>query len=301
MDHPMRRFEHGGAHIAALYDEKTGSWQYVISDPATRACAIIDPVWDFDEKAAATSTRNAEALLAHVRDEGLKVQWILDTHPHADHFSAAQWLKDRLGAPTAIGEKVTGVQALWKEIYGLGADFPDDGRQWDRLFKAGDTFQVGELEGRVLFSPGHTMASITYVIGANAFVHDTLMMPDAGTSRADFPGGDCHALYASIQEILALPDDTGIFVGHDYGPGGRNPECFSTVAQQKAENIHVGGGRSEAAFTALRDERDATLPLPKLMLYALQVNIRGGRLPETDAAGRVFFRIPADRFTPPER
>lgn len=299
MNHPMHHFEHGGAHIAALHDGKTGSWQYVVSDPATKACAIIDPVWDFDEKAAATSTRNAEVLLAHVRDEGLQVEWILDTHPHADHFSAAPWLKARLGAPTAIGDKVTGVQALWKDLYGLDADFPTDGRQWDRLFMAGDTFRVGGLEGRVLFSPGHTLASITYVIGGNAFVHDTLMMPDAGTSRADFPGGDSHALYGSIQDILALPDDTGVFVGHDYGPDGRDPECFSTVARQKAENIHVGGGQSEAAFVALRDKRDATLPLPRLMLYALQVNIRGGRLPEPEADGRVFFRIPANRFEPP--
>ena len=295
----MQTFAHGGAEIAAFHDARTGSWQYVIADPKTRAAAIIDPVWDFDEKAAATSTRNADAILAYVAEAGLKVEWILDTHPHADHFSAAPYLKDRLVAPIAIGEKVTGVQALWKDLYGLGDNFPTDGRQWDRLFKPGDTFDVGGLKGRVMFSPGHTLASITYVIGGNAFVHDTLMMPDAGTSRADFPGGDSRALYGSIQDILALPDDTGVFVGHDYGSGGRDPACFSTVADQKADNIHVGGGRSEADFIALRDTRDATLPLPNLMLYALQVNIRGGRLPEPEANGRVFFRIPANRFEPP--
>ncbi len=259
----MQTFTHGGAEIAAFHDATTGSWQYVVIDPATRAAAIIDPVWDFDEKAAATSTRNAAEILGFVRDRELKVEWILDTHPHADHFSAAPWLQAELGAPTAIGEKVAGVQALWKDLYGLPDDFPTDGRQWDRLFKAGETFRVGELTGRVMFSPGHTLASITYVIGDNAFVHDTLMMPDSGTSRADFPGGDARALYRSIRDILALPDDAGIFVGHDYGPDGREPACFSTVVEQKARNIHVGGDRSEADFVALRERRDATLTSSK--------------------------------------
>lgn len=292
----MRHVTHGGAHVAALHDERTGSWQYVVSDPDTGAAVIVDPVWDFDEKAAATSTRNADALLDHVREAGLKVEWILDTHPHADHFSAAPYLREKLGAPTAIGEKVRGVQALWKDIYRLPDSFPTDGRQWDRLFAEGDTFSVGGLEGRVMFSPGHTLASITYVIGGCAFVHDTLMMADAGTSRADFPGGDPQALYRSIRDILALPDDTGVFVGHDYGPDDREPACFSTVAEQRRDNIHVGGGRSDAEFVALRNARDATLPLPNLMLYALQVNIRGGVLPSEDADGRVFFRIPANYF-----
>lgn len=295
----MKHFTHGEAEIAAFHDQKTGSWQYVVVDPSTRAAAIIDPVWDFDEKAAATSTRNADGILDYIRGRNLTVEWILDTHPHADHFSAAPYLKDKLGAPTAIGDRVTGVQAMWKDLYGLADDSPMDGRYWDRLFKPGDTFKVGALDGRVMFSPGHTMASITYVIGANAFVHDTLMMPDSGTSRADFPGGDSGALFRSIQDLLALPDQTGVFVGHDYGPEGRDPACFSTVAEQKADNVHMGGGKSEAEFIALRDERDASLPLPNLMLYALQVNIRGGRLPEADANGRVFFRIPANRFNPP--
>lgn len=296
----METISHGGATIAAFHDKQTGSWQYVVSDPATRAAAIIDPVWDFDEKAAATSTRNADRIASYIRDQNLEVAWLLDTHPHADHFSAAPYLQEKFAAPTAIGEKVRGVQGLWKGLYGLDDDFPTDGRQWDRLFSEGDTFKVGDLDAKVMFSPGHTMASITYVIGGNAFVHDTLMMPDAGTSRADFPGGDSHALYRSIQDILTLPEDTGVLVGHDYCPGGREPACFSTVATQKADNIHVGGGRSEADFVALRDERDATLPLPKLMLYALQVNIRGGRLPEPESNGKAFFRIPANQFEPPK-
>lgn len=295
----MEYFKHGGAEIAAFHDQKTGSWQYVVVDPSTRAAAIIDPVWDFDEKAAATSTHNADRILHHIRERDLRVEWILDTHPHADHFSAAPYLKEKLGAPTAIGDKVTGVQALWKGLYGLADDFPTDGAFWDRLFQPGDNFRLGNLECRVMFSPGHTMASITYVIGGSAFVHDTLMMPDAGTSRADFPGGDATALYRSIQELLALPGGTGVFVGHDYGPDGREPACFSTVAEQRADNVHVGGGKSEAEFVALREERDASLPLPALMLYALQVNIRGGRLPEPEADGRVFFRIPANQFRPP--
>lgn len=295
----MKVIEHGGARVAALHDAKTGSWQYVVSDPATGAAVVIDPVWDFDEKAAATSTRNADTLLAYIAEARLKVEWILDTHPHADHFSAAPYLKERLGAPTAIGEKVRGVQSLWRGIYSLGDELPVDGGQWDRLFAEGDTFSLGTLPVRVMFSPGHTMASITYVIGGCAFVHDTLMMPDAGTSRADFPGGDSRALYRSIQAILALPMETGVFVGHDYAPNGREPAFFSTVAEQKAANSHLKGGVSEADFTALRDKRDATLPLPSLMLYALQVNIRGGRLPPPDQSGRSFLRVPVNYFASP--
>lgn len=286
------------ALVHSLYDTKTGSFQYVIADPASRQAAIIDPVLDFDEKSGHVATTNADALLAHVAREGLEVAWILDTHPHADHFSAAPYLKERLGAPMAIGERVTAVQTLWKDIYGLD-DLATDGRQWDRLFTDGDTFAIGALQARVVFSPGHTMASISYVIGSNAFVHDTLMMPDSGTSRADFPGGDAHQLYATLQRILALPDDTALFVGHDYGKDGRDPACMSSVAEQRARNIHLAGDVDEATFVRTRQTRDATLPLPALMLHALQVNIRGGRLPEPEANGRRYLRIPLGQFTPP--
>ena len=285
------------AIVASFYDKKTGSFQYVITDRATRSAAIIDPVLDFDEKAASTSTRNADEIIKYIEDERLKVEWILDTHPHADHFSAAPYLAERFGAPRAIGEKVIGVQKLWKDIYCL-PDFPADGSQWDRLFVAGDTFRVGEIEGRVLFSPGHTLASISYVFGDVAFVHDTLMVPDSGTSRADFPGGDAHALYRSIREILALPGDTATFVGHDYGKDGREPMCVATIAQQRAENIHVKDGINEEQFVRIRKERDATLLLPDLMLAALQVNIRGGRLPEPECDGRSFLKVPLDYFKP---
>ncbi|WP_299257472.1 MBL fold metallo-hydrolase [uncultured Kushneria sp.] len=213
----------GRPTVAGFFDPRTFSIQYVVSDPATRRCVIIDPVLDFDEKAGATATLQADALLEYIEHEGLEVDWILDTHPHADHFSAARYLHDKTGAPTAIGRPVTQVQTLWKEIYHW-PDLRDDGSQWDRLFDDGDTFQLGELEVRVMHSPGHTLASITYVIGDAAFVHDTLFQPDFGTARADFPGGSAHQLWHSIQAILALPDDTRLFTGHDYMPDGRLPE-----------------------------------------------------------------------------
>lgn len=294
----LRHHPRDDALIQSLHDARTGSFQYVVADPATRMAAIIDPVLDFDEASGSISTANADALIAHVQREGLTVAWILDTHPHADHVSAAAYLKDALGAPMAIGAHVTGVQALWQEIYGFD-DLATDGRQWDRLFSDGDTFAIGTLTVRVLFSPGHTLASVSYLVGSNAFVHDTLMMPDSGTSRADFPGADPHQLYATLQSILALPGDTALFVGHDYGRDGRAPACMSTVDEQRAHNIHLAGNVAEADFVRTRQARDATLPLPKLMLHALQFNIRGGRLPEPDDRGRRFLRIPLGRFTPP--
>lgn len=282
--------------VKSFWDEPTGSWQYVFHDPETMKGAIVDPVLDFDPFSGATSTANAERILDYVREAGIEVVWILDTHPHADHFSAAQWLSERTGAPTGIGEKVTGVQALWKDIYNLPPEFPTDGRQWDRLFADGETFMIGEIPVRVMFSPGHTLASITYVAGDAAFVHDTLMMPDSGSSRADFPGGSSKALYDSIQAILALPDDTRIFVGHDYAPGGREARCEATVAEHKVANVHFRDAPSEAMFRALRDARDATLPLPRLMLAALQINIRGGRLPDAEGNTRSYLKIPLNAF-----
>lgn len=287
--------------VKAFYDAKTGSVQYVASCPATRKAVIIDPVWDFDEMAARTCPVNAEEIAAYVASEGLDVVRILDTHPHADHFSAGPYLKDKLGAPTAIGEHVVEVQKLWKSIYNLPGSFATDGSQWDHLFKDGETFEVGKLPGRVIFSPGHTLASVTYVIGDAAFVHDTLMMPDSGTSRADFPGGNARELYASIQRILSLPDETRIFVGHDYGRNGRKPQWESTVREQRESNIHLRGGTTETEFVRLREARDAELPLPHLMLAALQVNIRGGRLPEAEDNGVSYLRIPLNRFSGPSQ
>lgn len=278
--------------VKGFYDRRTGSIQYVAACPVTRRCAIIDAVLDFDEKSGATATRNADAILAYVQDNDMTVEWILDTHPHADHFSAAQYLKGKVGAPTAIGERVVKVQELWKRIYNF-PDLPVDGSQWDRTFADGDTFTVGDLTGRVMFSPGHTLASITYVIGDAAFVHDTLFMPDSGTARADFPGGDAAMLWRSIQNILSLPAETRVFTGHDYRPGGRKALWESTVAEQIASNIHMKC-KSEDEFVRFRQAKDASLPMPKLILHALQVNIRGGKLPEPEANGRRYLKFPLD-------
>ncbi|MER9356496.1 MBL fold metallo-hydrolase [Mesorhizobium sp. M0514] len=279
--------------VAGFYDKPTGAIQYVVTDPVTRRCAVIDPILDFDEKSGATATKNADALLDFIRENGLKLEWILDTHPHADHFSAAHYLRERTGAPTAIGDRIIEVQALWKAIYNW-PDFPADGSQWDRLFGEGETFMIGNLPVKVLFSPGHTLASITYVIGDAAFVHDTLFMPDSGSARTDFPGGSAARLWHSIQGILALPDEARVFVGHDYQAGGREPCWESTVAEQRAKNIHLVAARSEAEFVDLREARDKTLPMPRLILHALQVNMNGGRLPEPEANGRRYLKFPLD-------
>ena len=278
--------------VKGFYERRTSSVQYVVSDPATRKCAIIDPVLDFDEKSGATATSSADAILDYVEDHGLAVDLILDTHPHADHFSAAHYLAERTGAPTGIGEHVVDVQALWKSIYNWPV-FPADGSQWDRLFKDGERFRIGQLDAEVIFSPGHTLASITYVIGDAAFIHDTIFMPDYGTARADFPGGSAVALWKSIQRILALPDETRLFTGHDYRPAGRGPRWESTVAEQKRSNPHIAN-RTEAEFVALREARDAMLPMPQLILHALQVNIAGGRLPAPEANGIRYLKFPLD-------
>lgn len=277
--------------IAAFFDPRTWSVQYVVSDPKSRQCAIIDPVLDFDEKSGATATTNADRLLDFVRAQDLEVQWILDTHPHADHFSAASYLKTKTGAPTAIGARIVDVQKLWAGIYNWPS-LRTDGSQWDRLFDKGDTFEIGGIKAGVMFSPGHTLASVTYVVGDAAFVHDTVFMPDSGTARTDFPGGSANALWATIKDIIALPDDTRIFVGHDYQPGGREPRWESTVAAQKNHNIHLTRYEREEDFVAFRNERDSTLPMPKLILHALQININGGRLPEPEANGKRYLKFP---------
>ncbi|WP_417580629.1 MBL fold metallo-hydrolase [Pelagibacterium sp.] len=279
--------------VTGFYEPRTSSIQYVVVDPETKKCAIIDPVLDYDEKSGRTGTMQADTLLAFIKDEGYELEWILDTHPHADHFSAAQYLKGKTGAPTAIGEKVVEVQKLWKGIYNW-PEFRADGSQWDRLFADGEVFKVGNIPARVIFSPGHTLASITYLIGDAAFVHDTLFMPDSGTARADFPGGSSEVLWNSIQTILALPDQTRVFTGHDYQPGGREPQWESTVAEQKATNIHMAKYTTKDAFQAVRDARDKTLPMPKLILHALQINTNGGRLPEPESNGTRYLKIPLD-------
>ncbi len=252
--------------VAGFYDARTGSIQYVVSCPTTRRCAIIDPVLDFDEKSGSTATTCADRLLEHIAIHDLTLEWILDTHPHADHFSAASYLKARTGAPTTIGEHIVEVQRIWKEIYNW-PDLACDGSQWDRLFSDGDTFRIGDLEVRVMHSPGHTLASISYIVGDAAFIHDTLFMPDSGSARADFPGGSADSLWSTIERILSLPDQTRLFTGHDYMPDGREALWESTVAEQRLKNPHVAG-RSRAEFVEIRQARDKTLPMPKLILHA---------------------------------
>ena len=278
--------------VTGFYDSRTGSIQYVVADLASGQCAIIDPVLDYDEKSGSTATRSADAILKHIAEKGLTVQWILDTHPHADHFSAARYIQSKTDAPTAIGAHVCDVQKIWKDLYNW-PDFACDGLQWNRLFAAGDTFRIGNFEARVLHSPGHTLASITYLVGDAAFIHDTLFMPDSGSARADFPGGSAKSLWSSIQAILALPDETRLFTGHDYRPGGRVARWESTVAEQRCGNLHIAG-KTEVEFLTLREGRDRTLPIPKLMLHALQVNIRGGELPPPEIDGRRYLKIPLD-------
>ena len=277
-------------HVRAFFDPRTFSVQYVVSDPATSQCAIIDPVLDFDEKSGLVATESADAILRYVTERKLTVQWILDTHPHADHLSAAHYLHEKTGAQTAIGAHVVEVQRLWQSIYNW-PDLKTDGSQWDRLFKDDERFTIGTIDAQVLFSPGHTLASITYLIGDAAFVHDTILMPDSGTARADFPGGSAEQLWDSLQAILTLPDATRIFTGHDYQPGSRAPRWESTVAEQKARNGHIAGV-DEADFITLRETRDRSLPMPKLILHALQVNIIGGRLPQPENNGRRYLKIP---------
>jgi glyoxylase-like metal-dependent hydrolase (beta-lactamase superfamily II) len=279
--------------VTGFFDPRTFSIQYVVADPGTGKCAIIDPVLDYDEKSAATATVSADAILGFVAARGYELEWILDTHPHADHFSAAGYLRDKSGKPIAIGERIVEVQRLWSGFYNWPG-FAADGSQWDRLFADGDSFTIGDIEARVMFSPGHTLASVTYVIGDAAFVHDTLFMPDSGTARADFPGGSASALWRSIRDILALPDETRIFTGHDYQPGGREPRWQSTVAGQKADNIHMPKLGTEAEFVAFRQARDRGLAMPRLILSALQVNINAGRLPPPEANGTRYLKIPLD-------
>jgi glyoxylase-like metal-dependent hydrolase (beta-lactamase superfamily II) len=282
--------------VAGFYERDTGSIQYVVSDPATAQAAIVDAVLNFDANAARTDTRSADEILAYIEERGFNVEWILDTHPHADHFMAAAYLKEKLGAKHAIGEKVREVAAIWRELYHLPHAFEVE-KSFDRLFSDGDAFALGSLPVRVMLSPGHTAASITFLVGDDAaLVHDTLMQSDSGSSRADFPGADPRALYRTIRVILALPETTRLFVGHDYCKDGREPQWEATVSEHRAQNIHVKDGTSEAEFVRVRSERDRTLPLPVRMLHALQVNLHGGRLPDPESDGHSYLRIPLNRF-----
>jgi glyoxylase-like metal-dependent hydrolase (beta-lactamase superfamily II) len=283
--------------VKAFFDEATNTISYVVRDPEGPACAVIDSVLDFDYASGRTDTRSADAIIAYVTAEGLECQWLLETHVHADHLSAAPYLQERLGGRIGIGERITHVQDTFGKVFNEGTAFSRDGSQFDRLFAEGDGFEIGGLRARVLHTPGHTPACLTYVIGDAAFVGDTLFMPDFGTARCDFPGGSAATLYDSVQKILALPEQTRIFVGHDYKAPGRDRYAWeTTVGAQKAQNVHVGEGRSRADFVAMRDSRDATLAMPRLIIPSLQVNMRAGQMPEPDAQGDVYLKVPVNKL-----
>lgn len=283
--------------IQHFFDEPTNTFSYVVRDPASHHCGIIDSVLDFDYAAGRTDVRSANQIIRYVRDEGLEVDWILETHVHADHLSAAPYLHRELGGKTGIGDHIREVQSIFAEIFNTGAGFARDGSQFDRLFREGDTFSIGELTGRVLHTPGHTPACLTYVIGDAAFVGDTLFMPDYGTARCDFPGGDARTLYRSIGKVLSLPPETRIFLCHDYkAPGRERYQFMTTVAEQRSENVHVHDGISEEAFVKMRTERDETLGMPQLIIPSVQVNMRAGHLPPAEDNGQVYLKVPLNRF-----
>jgi glyoxylase-like metal-dependent hydrolase (beta-lactamase superfamily II) len=283
------------AEVTAFFDEATFTVTYVVKDPGSDACAIVDSVLDFDYASGRTDTRSADAVIAHVKERALKVEWILETHVHADHLSAAPYIQQRVGGKIGIGENIRIVQDTFGKVFNEGTEFQRDGSQFDRLFKEGDRFTVGAMEGRVMHTPGHTPACLTYVIGGSAFVGDTLFMPDFGTARCDFPGGSAEDLYKSIQKILTLPDETRIFVGHDYKAPGREDYAWeSTVGEQKRFNIHVGAGKPAEEFVRMRTERDATLAMPKLIIPSLQVNMRAGQMPPADETGKTFLKVPVN-------
>ena len=278
--------------VHAQFDEATHTVSYVVWDPATRRAAIIDPVLDYDHRTGRVSHRSADDLLGFAAGQGLSVDWVLETHAHADHLSAAPYLKEKTGAPIGIGARITEVQRTFAPVFGLD-DVSGDGREFDRLFRDGNTIALGGLQVEVMHTPGHTPACVSYRIGEAVFVGDTLFMPDYGTARADFSGGDARTLYRSIHRLLALPDATRLYLCHDYKAPGRDHFAWeTTVGEEKTRNIHVGGGVDEASFVAMREARDATLAAPVLLLPSLQVNIRAGRLPDPDRDGRRFLKIP---------
>ena len=283
--------------VQAFLDNDSETFSYVVTDSATRKAVIIDPVLDFDYTAGRTSTASAEKILAYVQQQQLTVEWILETHAHADHLSAAPFLRSKLGAKVAIGAEITQVQRIFKDVFNLEKEFLPNGSQFDRLFADGDTLQVGNLTIKAMHLPGHTPADLAYIINDKAaFVGDTLFMPDVGTARCDFPGGSAATLFDSIQKLLALPTDTEIYICHDYPPAGRQHEYLTSVGQQKQHNIHVGGGVSKADFVTRREARDATLTMPRLILPAVQVNIRGGQLPPAEDNGAIYLKVPINQL-----
>jgi glyoxylase-like metal-dependent hydrolase (beta-lactamase superfamily II) len=281
--------------VSAHFDEATNTISYIVKDPGSNACAIIDSVMDIDYAAGRITHDHADALIAEIKSRGLKLEWIIETHVHADHLSAAPYLQQELGGKIGVGEKIIAVQETFGKIFNEGTEFQRDGSQFDALFKDGDTYTIGTLPCFAMATPGHTPACMVHVMGDAAFTGDTLFMPDGGSARADFPGGDAGELYDSIQKILALPDETRLFICHDYGPNGREISWETTVAEEKANNIHVGGGKTREDFIKFRTERDAQLAMPKLIIPSLQVNMRAGVVP-TDKDGNKMLKVPVNRL-----
>ncbi len=283
--------------VQAFFDPATYTYSYVVTDPGSKRCAIIDSVLDYDPASGRTSHNSADRLIQYVKDHQLQVDWLLETHVHADHLSAAPYLKRELGGQLAIGENITVVQNTFGKLFNAGTEFATDGRQFDHLFKDGDSFMLGAIEARAIHTPGHTPACMTYLIGDAGFVGDTLFMPDYGTARCDFPGGDAHTLFQSIRKLFALPDATRLFMCHDYKAPGRDDYLFeTTVAEQRAHNVHVHEGIDESDFVAMRSARDATLGMPTLILPSVQVNMRGGQLPPAEDNGTRYLKIPLDQL-----
>jgi len=282
--------------VTGFFDPDSNTISYIMRDPDSSACAIIDPVMDFDYAAGRIHFEQADKLIAHIREAGLCLEWLIETHVHADHLSASPYIQEHLGGRIGIGRGIVQVQETFGKVFNDGTEFQRDGSQFDHLFEDGETYSVGGMNAFTLSTPGHTPACMTHVIGDAAFIGDTLFMPDGGSARADFPGGDAGALYDSIQRILALPDETRLFMCHDYGPGGREIRWETSVAEEKAHNIHVGGGVSRDAYIETRRSRDAQLAMPKLILPSLQVNMRAGHLPEEEKSEQAYLKIPINRL-----
>jgi glyoxylase-like metal-dependent hydrolase (beta-lactamase superfamily II) len=278
--------------VTAFFDEPTNTVSYVVKDPASNACAIIDSVMDIDYAAGRIAYESANAIISFVQKNGLKLEWLIETHVHADHLSGAPYIQGKLGGRIGIGENIIIVQETFAKIFNESTEFQRNGSQFDHLFKDGDAYQIGNMTAHAMHTPGHTPACMTHVIGDAAFVGDTLFMPDGGSARADFPGGDARTLYQSIRRVLSLPDATRLFMCHDYGPNGRDIRWETTVAEQRAHNIHVRDGMSEDSFVAIREARDKTLAMPKLIIPSLQVNMKAGELPAADESGKRFLKVP---------
>ena len=279
--------------VRGFFDEATNTISYIVKDPSTQSCAIIDSVMDIDYAAGRIAYDHADQLIAIIRSEQLQLEWIIETHVHADHLSAAPYIQDKLGGKIGVGAQIKVIQETFGKIFNEGTEFQRDGSQFDALFEDGDTYQIGGMQVFTIYTPGHTPACMVHVMGDAAFVGDTLFMPDGGSARADFPGGDAGQLYDSIQKVLSLPDEMRLFMCHDYGPNGRDIQWETSVAEEKANNIHVGGGKTREEFIKFRTERDAQLAMPKLIIPSLQVNMRAGEVPE-DADGNPMLKVPVN-------